>query len=63
MDGRSALSYTYSVTFESKTVNVRQTIFIFDSSFYSVTYTAFEESFETHLADVELMLDHFTFGR
>ncbi len=60
--GKTANSYTYSVTVEGKTVKVMQTIFVFDSSFYSVTYTALEGSFDTHIGDVEKMLDAISFS-
>lgn len=53
---RLAYSYTFKTVAEGKTILVMQTIFVYDSSFYTITYTALEDSFGGHMADVEAML-------
>lgn len=61
VDGRAARSYTFKTTAEGREIKIMQTIFIYDSSFYTVTYTALTENFDTHMADVEQMLGAFKF--
>lgn len=58
---RSAYSYTYRTTVDGVAFTVMQTLFAYNGSIYSITYTALSENFETHLQDVEAMLDAFTF--
>jgi hypothetical protein len=38
-----------------------QTVFSDGKIFYSLTYTALDENFDTHMADVELILNSFRF--
>ena len=61
IDGRPAYSYTYETTVEGRKIRIMQTIFVYDSSFYTVTYTALDENFELHMPDVEKMLSEFKF--
>ena len=61
VDGRTAYSYTFRTVAGGRSIKIMQTVFIFDSSFYTVTYTATEDNFDTHLQDVDLMLDAFRF--
>ena len=65
VDGRTAYSYTYETTVEGRTIRIMQTILVYDSSFYTITYTALAEegcnNFELHLADVQKMLSEFKF--
>ena len=58
---RSAYSYTYRTTVEGVEFTVMQTLFAYNGSIYSITYTALSENFALHLADVEAMLTAFTF--
>ena len=58
---RTAYSYTYRAVVEDQPFTVMQTLFAYNGMIYSFTYTAREEQFETHLEDVEAMLDAFTF--
>ena len=61
IDGRAAYSYTFDVLAEGCEIRIMQTIFIYDSSFYTITYTALEENFDTHMKDVEQMISAFKF--
>lgn len=61
VDGRNALSYTYTTVVEGVTIKINQTVFIYDSSFYTITYTAIADSYEAHISDVNQMLDNFKF--
>ena len=61
VDGRPAYSYTYTTTVEGAEIKIMQTIFVYDSSFYTVTYTALADSFDRHLTDVEAILNAFRF--
>ena len=40
-------------------MKIMQTMFVFDSSFYAITYTAKADKYDAHLSDVEAMLDSF----
>ncbi len=59
--GRTAISYTYRVCPDGVDMTIRQTLFIYNEKIYSFTYTALAENFELHLADVDAMLNAFTF--
>lgn len=65
VDSRVAYSYTYETTVEGRRIRIMQTIFVHDSSFYTITYTALAEegcnNFELHLDDVKKMLSEFRF--
>ena len=58
---RTAYSYTYYVTVDGVELTIMQTLFIYNEMIYSFTYTALSENFALHLADVNAMLDVFTF--
>ncbi len=58
---RNAVSYTYRATYGDAEYTIMQTVFIYGELMYSFTYTALSESFETHLGDVNKMLDAFRF--
>lgn len=61
IDGRDAISYTYTVTDSAKSYKITQTVFYFNDMFYSITYTALAENFDAHSSDVEKMLSEFRF--
>ena len=59
--GRSAYSYTYKTVVDGVELRIMQTLFAYDSMIYSFTYTARAELFDSHMADVEAMLNAFSF--
>ena len=59
--GRRALSATYRASYDGMTFRIMQTVLSDGDAMYSVTYTALDDRFDAHLADVEAMLDVFTF--
>ncbi len=59
--GRRALTTTYRATYDGMTFCIMQTVLSDSEAMYSVTYTALDDRFDAHLADVERMLDTFTF--
>ena len=61
VSGKNAHSFTYTLTVEGAKIKIMQIVLVYDSSFYTITYTALEENFDTHMADVELMLGAFKF--
>lgn len=61
IDERKAFSYTYTTTVEGVEIKIMQTIFVYDSSFYTITYTALSDRFDEHMADVEKILGAFKF--
>ncbi len=63
VDGRTAVSYTYTVKVSGKDITIRQTVIRHsgDSTYYTVTYTAETSVFSSHIADVDKMLDCFEF--
>ena len=58
---RTAYSYTYRTVVEGTEFTVMQTLFAYNGSIYSFTYTALTENFDLHMTDVEAMLNAFTF--
>jgi hypothetical protein len=56
-----AVSYTYKTVYGSAELRLMQTVFIYNGSAYSITYTALADRFEAHLDDVEQMLSAFRF--
>ena len=46
---------------EGVSVKIMQTLFTYNQSIYSITYTALADRFDAHLEDVNRMLDTFTF--
>ncbi len=61
VSGRKAYIYIYTVKAGDADIRIMQTIFSYDSSIYTVTYTAAAESFDTHRPDVDKILDSFKF--
>lgn len=61
VDGRIAYSYTYSTVYGTAQIKIMQTIFVHDSCFYTITYTALSDSFDSHMSDVEAILNAFKF--
>lgn len=59
--GRKAISYTYSVSYSGVDFTIMQTVFIYNDRAYSITYTAPSDIFESHMEEVESMLDSFRF--
>jgi hypothetical protein len=58
---RYATSYTYRAVYDGVEFRIRQTIFVFASTVYSITYTALADSFDAHVEDVNKMLEAFEF--
>lgn len=58
---RTAYSYTYTTVVDGSQYTIMQTLFAYNEMIYSITYTALDENFETHMSDVEAMLSAFTF--
>ncbi len=58
---REAKTYTYTVAYGEARVKIMQTVFVYNGIIYSITYTALDESFDAHMADVGKILDEFRF--
>ncbi len=59
--GRTAYSYRYKATVDGVSYTFLQTLCTYNNMIYSFTYTALSENFDLHLAEVEAMMDVFTF--
>lgn len=59
MDGTAAKKYTYTVVSGGVTYTQMQAIVEKGSTMYVLTYTALPENFDSHLGDVEKMIEHF----
>lgn len=59
--GRDALSYQYKAVYGGSEYRVMQTVLIYNSLAYSITYTARADAFDAHLSDVEIILNNFRF--
>lgn len=59
--GRDAISYTYTATYGGTGFIIMQTAFVYNDRVYSMTYTAPADTFNSHMEDVEDMLDAFRF--
>lgn len=59
--GREAIAYTYKTTYGGKDVKIMQTVLVYDTRVYSVTYTANSDRFDAHIDDVRAMLSAFRF--
>ena len=59
--GRSATSYTYSATYDNIEIKIMQTVLVYGGRIYSITYTCTADTFESHMEDVESILDSFRF--
>ena len=58
---RNAISYTYSASYDGADITVMQTVLVYNGMVYSITYTALADSFESHMSDVNAILDAFIF--
>jgi hypothetical protein len=58
---RNAISYQYKTVYGGSEYKIMQTVLIYNSLAYSITYTAKADAYEAHLADVELILNNFRF--
>jgi hypothetical protein len=58
---RDAISFTYKTLYGSTEIRIMQTVFIYNGSAYSITYTALADRFDAHMDDVVRMLDEFRF--
>lgn len=61
VDGRDAVSFTYSVSYAGVEYKIMQTVTVYGSIVYSLTYTSPSDVFDSHLADVEAMISAFAF--
>ena len=59
--GKDALSYTYTTVVDGVAFKIQQTLFYHSETIYSFTYTARADLFDSHLTDVQRMLDVFCF--
>ena len=59
--GGKALQYEYEYTVGGVTYRYLQVIVGYRSMIYNLTYTALPQNFEANRADVEAMIDAFTF--
>ncbi len=59
--GCEAISYIYTAAYGSASYKIMQTVLIYNSMAYSITYTALSEDFDIYLSDVNTMLDSFRF--
>ena len=58
---RYATNYTYKAVYDGVEFRIRQTIFVFASTVYTITYTSLADSFDSHIDDVNKMLEVFEF--
>lgn len=61
LGGRVATAYVYRYTVGGVTYQYKQVIAAYKSMIYSLTYTATPEAFDTHLSEVDAMIDAFQF--
>ena len=59
MDGRAAKKYTYKIVSGGIEYKQMQAIAVKGGVFYVLTYTALPENFDSHLGDVNKMIEHF----
>lgn len=59
--GQEAHTYVYTTVVDGVEFRISQTLFSYSDSIYSFTYTAIADNFDLHTADVEAMLNAFTF--
>ena len=60
VDGIYAKSYTYTASISEFNYKIMQTVMITDATVYLFTYTSTPENFDSHLEDVDAMLDYLT---
>lgn len=61
LGGRKAGKYTFDLTVGGEQVRMMQIIAAYDSMFYVFTYTSAPETFDSHLDEVQTIVDNFTF--
>ena len=61
IDECDAISFIYTASYDGVTYKLMQTVFARQGLVYSFTYTATESGFDSHLEDVETMMDAFIF--
>jgi hypothetical protein len=61
VSGRNAVQSVYKLSMEGVKYQCSQTIVAYSNLMYVITYTATEEKYESHLEDVNLILDSFRF--
>ena len=61
LSGKDAVSYEYKAVYGSAEYKIRQTVAVYGSLIYSVTYTALADSYDAHIADVDAMIAAFSF--
>ncbi len=59
MDGRAAKKYTYTIVSGGIEYKQMQAIVVKGGVFYVLTYTALPENFDSHIGDVNKMIEHF----
>ncbi len=60
VNGLEAKSYTYTASLGDYNYKFMQVACLKDGSVYLITYTSLPETFDSHMADVEKMLEYFT---
>ena len=61
VSGKDAVSYKYKAVYGSAEYTIRQTVVVYGELVYSITYTALADSYDSHVADANKMLDAFRF--
>lgn len=61
LGGRKAGKYTFDLTIGEEQVRMMQVVAAYDSMFYIFTYTSAPETFDSHLEEVQTIVDNFTF--
>lgn len=61
LGGRKAGKYTFDITVSGEPLRMMQIVAAYDSMFYIFTYTAAPGTFDAHLAEVQTIVDSFTF--
>ena len=58
---RDSRSFTYKASHGGADIRIMQTVIAYNERFYSITYTALDDSFDAHMDDVDAILDAFRF--
>ncbi|MGM9643234.1 MAG: PsbP-related protein [Eubacteriales bacterium] len=61
IDGRETIVFEYKCTLSGKTYRYKQAVTMKDDFFYIFTYTALEENYDAHLADVDATISNIKF--
>lgn len=62
VSGRNALQYTYKLKVDGKVYKCQQTAMLYSNDLlYVITYTATEDKYDSHLAEIENILSVFRF--